>query len=131
MPGNPFRRREHRSWQPSSPAWTNSSPLLFGSVDIRPHLPRPEATQTFLDYILPRIREGQTFLVTEFSLVWYRQDQLKENVDQGFAERYGFTPGTRVWEVICAATETPFRSAWIRRAGVRRVSSSWQGTDCS
>jgi hypothetical protein len=80
----------------------------LAGVDIHPHVPSPEAVQPFLDYILPRLRPDQTFLVTEFSLVWYWQAHLSDQVSAQFADRYGFDPTSLVWQVIEASIEQPF-----------------------
>lgn len=77
-------------------------------VDIHPHVPSPEAVQTFLDYILPRLRCDQTFLATEFSLVWYWKEHMADPISPGFAGRYGFAADAKVWQVIQAAIAHPF-----------------------
>ena len=87
--------------------FVRQTPELAG-VDIHPHVPSPEAVQPFLDYILPRLRANQTFLATEFSLVWYWQAHLSDPVPREFADRYGFSRDSLVWQVILAATQTPF-----------------------
>jgi hypothetical protein len=95
---------------PAAERWmtfVRESPELEG-VDIHPHVPSQEAVQPFLDYILPQMRPEQKFLVTEFSLVWLWQAHLEDTVSADFAQRYGFSPGAKVWEVIRAATEQPF-----------------------
>ncbi|WP_220449051.1 hypothetical protein [Nonomuraea mesophila] len=88
-------------------AFVRETPEIDG-VDIHPHLPAPENAQAFLDYILPRMRADQTFLVTEFSLVWHWKRHLEDPVAAGFAQRHGFAPGTKVWQVIKAAIDEPF-----------------------
>ena len=95
---------------PATERWmtfVRETPELEG-VDIHPHLPDPESSQDFLDYILPRMRDDQTFLVTEFSLVWYWQNHLEEPVAQAFLDAYGLEAGTKVWEVIREALSSPF-----------------------
>ncbi|KAB8192789.1 hypothetical protein FH608_025350 [Nonomuraea phyllanthi] len=93
-------------------AFVRETPEIEG-VDIHPHIPAPQNAQAFLDYILPRMRDDQTFLVTEFSLVWYWQRHLEDPVSDEFAGRYGFAPGTPVWQVIKAAIDEPFsRRQW-------------------
>jgi hypothetical protein len=88
-------------------AFARETPELDG-VDIHPHVPSAQAVQPFLDYILPRLRPDQTFLVTEFSLVWLWQAHLSDTISPEFAERYGFDPSTVVWEAIQAAIDDPF-----------------------
>ena len=82
--------------------------LEIDGVDIHPHVPSPEAVQPFLDYILPRLRPDQTFLVTEFSLVWYWHAHMSDQVSPQFADRYGFDRTSLVWQVIQAAILNPF-----------------------
>lgn len=88
-------------------AFARETPEIEG-VDIHPHVPSPDAVQPFLDYILPRLRADQTFLCTEFSLVWYWQAHLTDQIPAEFAGRYGFAPTSLVWEVIQASIENPF-----------------------
>lgn len=95
---------------PATERWmtfVRKTPEIQG-VDIHPHLPARENVQAFLDYILPRMRADQTFLVTEFSLVWYWKDHLRDPISEEFAQQYGFDPNTEVWQVIAAAIEEPF-----------------------
>ncbi|MFC5240779.1 hypothetical protein [Streptomyces atrovirens] len=87
--------------------FVRQTPEIDG-VDIHPHVPSPDAVQPFLDYILPRMRPEQTFLATEFSLVWYWQAHMDDRIPAEFADRYGFAPTSFVWEVIQAAIERPF-----------------------
>src|SRR5690625_6524463 len=68
---------------PAAERWMTfirETPELEG-VDIHPHVEHPDAVQPFLDYILPRMRADQTFLVTEFSLVWHWKAHLR-NADR-------------------------------------------------
>ncbi len=76
-------------------------------VDIHPHMPDPDNVQAFLDYILPRMRNDQTFLVTEFSAVWYWQQHLEDQIPAEFAQRYGYDAGTEVWEFVKGAIDEP------------------------
>lgn len=95
---------------PAAERWmtfVRATPEIDG-VDIHPHVPSADAVQPFLDYILPRLRADQTFLVTEFSLVWYWQAHLQDGVPAEFADRYGFSRDSLVWQIILAATQTPF-----------------------
>jgi hypothetical protein len=88
-------------------AFAKATPEIEG-VDIHPHVPSADAVQPFLDYILPRMRTDQTFLVTEFSLVWYWQAHLTDQISAQFADSYGLAPTTLVWQAIAAAIDTPF-----------------------
>ncbi len=87
--------------------FVRATPDIEG-VDIHPHVPSREAAQAFLDYVLPRLRPDQTFLATEFSLVWYWQQHMADPISPVFAGRYGFAADTKVWQVIQAAIAHPF-----------------------
>ncbi|WP_433473726.1 hypothetical protein ACQPZP_33675 [Spirillospora sp. CA-142024] len=88
-------------------AFVRETPEIEG-VDLHPHVPDEARIQDFLDYTLPRLRPGQTFLVTEFSLVWYWQQHMTDRIPAAFAQRYGYTSDTQVWQVIGEAIEHPF-----------------------
>lgn len=83
-----------------------SRPELSGA-DIHLHLPSSEANKAMLDYILPRLRPDQHFLATEFSLVWYWRKHNSDVVPAAFDTKYGFAPGTKVYQVIDAAIQKP------------------------
>jgi hypothetical protein len=87
--------------------FVRETPKIDG-VDIHPHVPSPQAVQPFLDYVLPRLRPDQTFLATEFSLVWYWQRHLTDGISPTFARQYGFDADAKVWQVIQAAIAHPF-----------------------
>lgn len=89
--------------------FTRETPEIEG-VDLHPHVPDESRVDAFLDYTLPRLRSDQTFLMTEFSLVWYWQQHMSDEIPPAFAERYGYPAGTLVWEVIGEAIENPFPS---------------------
>lgn len=88
-------------------AFAAQTPEIDG-VDIHPHVPSADAVQPFLDYILPKMRADQTFLVTEFSLVWYWQAHLTDQISATWAAQYGFDPASLVWQVIAASIANPF-----------------------
>jgi hypothetical protein len=90
-------------------AFARETPEIEG-VDLHPHVPDEARVDAFLDYTLPRLRADQTFLMTEFSLVWYWQEHMTDPIPAGFAERYGYAPDTQVWEVIGDAIDHPFPS---------------------
>jgi hypothetical protein len=90
-------------------AFVRETPEIEG-VDLHPHVPDEARIQEFLDYTLPRLRPEQTFLVTEFSLVWHWQQHMTDRIPAEFAQSYGYTPDTEVWEVIGQAIEHPFSS---------------------
>ncbi|WP_433018798.1 hypothetical protein [Kribbella sp. CA-294648] len=83
------------------------TPAIEG-VDLHPHVPDQARIQAFLDYTLPRLRPDQTFLVTEFSLVWHWQRHLTDPIPAAFAQRYGYSPAVQVWQVIGEAIRQPF-----------------------
>ena len=87
--------------------FVRDTPELEG-VDLHPHVPDEADIQPFLDYTLPRLRPDQTFLVTEFSLVWYWQKHLTDPAPASFAAAYGYPVGTQVWQVIGDAIDHPF-----------------------
>ena len=90
-------------------AFARETPEIEG-VDLHPHVPDESRINAFLEYTLPRLRPDQTFLMTEFSLVWYWQEHMTDPIPAAFAERYGYAPDTQVWEVIGEAIERPFPS---------------------
>lgn len=90
-------------------AFVRETPAIEG-VDLHPHVADQDKIQDFLDYTLPRLRPEQTFLVTEFSLVWYWQRHMTDRIPARFAQRYGYAPDTQVWQVIGEAIERPFPS---------------------
>ncbi|AJA07311.1 hypothetical protein SKP52_01870 [Sphingopyxis fribergensis] len=87
--------------------FVKATPEIDG-VDIHPHIPAIQASKPFLDYILPRMRPEQTFLVTEFSLVWWWQQNMKGTVPAMFANKYDAPKDAQNWQIIKAALETPF-----------------------
>jgi hypothetical protein len=87
--------------------YVKATPELDG-VDIHPHINTIEASKPFLDYILPRMRTEQKFLVTEFSLVWWWKQNLTKPIPATYAEKYGVATNTQNWQVIKAALEQPF-----------------------
>lgn len=90
-------------------AFVRNTPAIEG-VDLHPHVADQVQIQAFLDYTLPRLRPAQTFLVTEFSLVWHWQRHMTDRIPATFARTYGYPPDTQVWEVIGEAIERPFAS---------------------
>lgn len=86
--------------------FVRKTPEIAG-VDLHPHLDSPETTDSYLEYVLPRLRSDQDFLVTEFSLVSHWSRHLADPIPADFAKKYGFPPDRQVWEVIEAAIENP------------------------
>lgn len=105
---NRLDQKENRN--PSTERWmefVKTTPELDG-VNIHPHVPTLEASKAFLDFILPRMRPEQKFLVTEFSLIWWWKANLKTPAPAAFTAKYGAAPNSQSWQIIKAALETPF-----------------------
>lgn len=83
-----------------------SQPDLDG-VDLHPHMPNLACHKAMLDWVLPRIRPDQTFIATEFSLIWHWQAHLTDEASAYYREKYSLAPGTKVHEVIGAAILQP------------------------
>lgn len=88
-------------------AYVKATPDIAG-VDLHPHVTAIGQTKPYLDYALPRMRRDQTFIVTEFSLIWWWQKQMKQPVAPAFATRYDLPAATQNWQVIKAALDHPF-----------------------
>src|SRR3546814_17562417 len=86
---------------------SKATPAIEG-VNIHPHVPKIELSKAFLDYILPRMRPEQTFIVTEFSLVGWWQQNLTRPVAPAFADQYQAPRNAQNWQIIKAARETTF-----------------------
>src|SRR3546814_14051911 len=88
-------------------AFVKATPEIDG-VNIHPHIPAIQASKPFLDYILPRMRPEQHFIVTEFSLVWWWQRNMKGVVNPAFADKYQRAEERRVGK----ESVIPCRSRW-------------------
>ncbi|MGW8375526.1 hypothetical protein [Streptomyces sp. ODS28] len=88
-------------------AFAKKTPQLEG-VDIHPHVDAQQGVQAYLDYVLPRLRKDQKFLVTEFSLMPLWRKHLTDKVSPRFADQYKLPKDTPVWKVIKQALEQPF-----------------------
>jgi len=107
---------ESPAWRtPATERWlafVKATPELDG-VNIHPHIRAIEESKPFLDYVLPRLRPEQKFIVTEFSLVWWWQANMEKPAPASFVARYGFPAGTQNWQVIQAALRNPFpKTEW-------------------
>lgn len=91
-------------------AFVKATPELDG-VTLHPHITGIEASRAFTGYILPRMRPEQTFIVTEFSLIWWWQAQMEQPVAPAFADKYQAPCTAQNWQIIKAALETPFSKA--------------------
>ncbi|WP_235978608.1 hypothetical protein [Streptomyces lycii] len=102
---------------PATRRWLDfvrKTPAIAG-VDIHPHLSAPGGARRYLEYVLPALRDDQTFLATEFSLVLLWKEHLGDPVSAKFAARYEEHRGQRVWQVIKAALDGPFtQQKWDR-----------------
>jgi hypothetical protein len=102
----------HRAaWRtPATNRWLNfvANTRAISGVDIHPHLAAPGGAQRYLGYVLPLMRPGQTFLVTEFSLVHLWKAHLTDPVSPAFATRYPKERGKQVWRVLRGAVDRPF-----------------------
>lgn len=87
--------------------YVRETPALDG-VDIHPHLSAVSAGEAYLSYVLPRLRAGQTFLATEFSLVGLWARHMRDPVSSEFASRYNLPSGTVAWQVIQDSVRHPF-----------------------
>lgn len=83
-----------------------SRPDLEG-VDLHLHIPTMEGHKAMLDYALSRIRPDQTFLATEFSLVWHWRQHFNDVVSSHYLHKHGLPAGTTVLDVINAAIKHP------------------------
>lgn len=90
--------------------FVRETPEIAG-VDIHPHVHTFNQSKAFLDYVLPRMRPDQKFIATEFSLVWYWKKHLGDKVPASFAERYGMSQQTPMWQAIDDAITKPFPQA--------------------
>jgi len=102
---------ERPAWRtPATERWlafVKATPELDG-VNIHPHIRTIGESKPFLDYILPRMRPEQKFIVTEFSLVWWWQANMEKPAPAAFIAKYGFPTNTQNWHVIQAALKNPF-----------------------
>ncbi|MBO2448541.1 hypothetical protein J4573_15670 [Actinomadura barringtoniae] len=88
-------------------AFVRKTPAIRG-VDIHPHVAAPQNAKAYVNYILPRMRKDQRFLVTEFSLTPFWRKHMTDVAPASFTKKYGFAKGTKVWQVIKAAINKPF-----------------------
>ncbi|MFG2000823.1 hypothetical protein ACGFNU_16925 [Spirillospora sp. NPDC048911] len=88
-------------------AFVRKTPAIKG-VDIHPHVAASLNAKAFTDYILPRMRKDQKFLVTEFSLMPLWRQHMTDPVPASFTTKYGFPKDIKVWQVIKAAIAKPF-----------------------
>lgn len=104
-----------RNINPSTERWmayVKATPEIAG-VNIHPHVADLEASEAFLDFILPRMRPEQKFLVTEFSLIWWWERNMKGTIPAAFADKYQAPRDAQNWQIIKAALESPFpKTQW-------------------
>jgi hypothetical protein len=107
---------ERPDWRtPATDRWmafVKATPEIEG-VNIHPHIRAIEESKPFLDYILPRMRPEQKFIVTEFSLVWWWQTNMQKPISAAYAAKSGLPATTQNWQVIRSALAQPFaKPAW-------------------
>ncbi|CAI7660967.1 unnamed protein product [Penicillium pancosmium] len=83
------------------------TPELDG-VDIHPHMMTFDGHQSMLEYCLARIRPEQTFLTTEFTMVWHWKERMNDTVSSKFCTKYGFSLSTKNHEIISVAIQNPW-----------------------
>ncbi|KAJ5110672.1 hypothetical protein N7532_001207 [Penicillium argentinense] len=83
-----------------------STPELDG-VDLHPHMMTFEGHRSMLEYSLARIRPDQTFLATEFTMVWHFKKHMGHAAPPKFCAKYGLAPGMKNFQVIDAAIKNP------------------------
>lgn len=83
-----------------------SRPDLDG-VDLHLHIPNFAGHKAMLDYALARIRPNQSFLATEFSMIWHWKKHMNDVASNYFRKKYGFPDGTKVYEVISSGIQNP------------------------
>ncbi|GAA3185211.1 MULTISPECIES: hypothetical protein [Streptomyces] len=94
-------------------------------VDIHPHVAAIEETEAYLTYVLPRMRPEQRFLATEFSLVRFWKQHLRDQVPASFARSRGIPAGTPVWQALRDAAAHPVPQAHWRQL---LLDSEWFGS---
>lgn len=77
-------------------------------VDLHPHMMTFAGHQSMLKYCLERIRPDQTFLATEFTMVWHWKKHMGDNVSSQFCTKYKIAPGIKNHEIISAAMQNPW-----------------------
>lgn len=95
---------------PSTERWmafVKDTPELSGTA-FNMHLPSLAASKAFTDYVVPRLRPDQKFVVPQFSLIWDGVANLKTAVPPNFAAKYGAARNVQHWQLQKAALETPF-----------------------
>lgn len=83
-----------------------SRPDLEG-VDLHLHIPTMEGHKAMLDFALSRIRPDQTYLVTEFSLVWHWRQHFNDVASSHYLKKHGLPAGTTVLDIVNAAIKHP------------------------
>ena len=92
--------------------FTASRPELDG-VDLHPHMREPGGHETMVRWALARLRPDQTFLATEFSLVWCWKAHMGD-VAASAPHHPDLPAGARVHEVLDAAIRAPVSAAQWR-----------------
>ncbi|QWF77862.1 hypothetical protein [Amycolatopsis sp. CA-230715] len=83
----------------------------IAGTDCHPHVAAVGDCRKYLDRILPRLRQDQKFLATEFSLVKLWAKHFRDPVSARFADEYHVPKDTPVWQVARDAAEHPVPQA--------------------
>lgn len=79
--------------------FVKEKPWMAG-VDLHIHHKNYSDITSMYSYANDRIRDDQKILVTEFSLVFYWQDHMSDNIPAEFAAKYGYADTMKVYEYI-------------------------------
>lgn len=88
-------------------AFVKATPEIDG-VAIHPHLAEVDEAKDYTKYVLARMRPEQSFVVTDFSLVRFWEQNMRANIPPAFADKYGAARNAQNWQIVKAALETPF-----------------------
>jgi hypothetical protein len=76
-------------------------------VDLHLHIATIEGHKVMLDYALQRIRPNQTFVATEFSLIWHWRQHFNDVASAYYRNKHGLPAGTTVLDVVNAGIKQP------------------------
>lgn len=99
-----------KSWIPQIDRWLDfvRGNQAVAGTDCHPHVASLGDCRKYLDYVVPRLRQDQKFLATEFSLVKLWKQHFTDPISTPFADKYRIPRGTRVWQVAAEASKHPF-----------------------
>lgn len=94
-------------------AFAREEPWIAG-VDLHIHHGGTLQLRRFLNFAANRIRENQSFLVTEYSLMKHFRRMINRKIPEDFAAEYDWDPDTRNYEYIDYALKNPVpRPEWV------------------